>query len=136
MLNKEIAKLLRSKDILTAVTTLYKTQGLQNINNFHIIKEMVTIFTFEDISLLPDDTIRKWLSLCDDDELCIALVDSGNYLKSKILNNMSEERAWRLKKMMDSQDAVSLDQEYLAMNHLLEILQKTEEDNKITLERF
>ncbi|HEX3022655.1 MAG TPA: FliG C-terminal domain-containing protein [Lachnospiraceae bacterium] len=94
------------------------------------------LFTFEDISLLPDDTITKWLLMCNDDELCIALADSGNFLKSKILNNMSGERAWRLKKMMDSQDAVSLDQEYLAMNHLLEILQKMEEDNRITLERF
>jgi DNA-binding transcriptional MerR regulator len=223
-LHKEISRLQRSKDILTAVTTIYKMQGLQYINNFHIVEEMITmstkfgnifsrlevalqikilkelyntgtllpetvkeigsdsgqvllnelhmvmvkallnkssyeveknimmelekqdidfcnsikkaLFTFEDISLLPDDTISQWLTMCDDDELCLALADSGNYLKSKILNNMSEERALRLKKIMDSQDAVSLDQEYLATNHLLEILQKMEEDNIIALERF
>ncbi|MCH4890595.1 MerR family transcriptional regulator [Acidaminobacter sp. JC074] len=42
-LEKEISKLNRSKELLKAVTRIYKTSGLDYISNFHLIKEMVTV---------------------------------------------------------------------------------------------
>lgn len=44
-LNQEVDKLNKSKELLEAVTNIYKTSGLEYINNFHLIKEMVTMNT-------------------------------------------------------------------------------------------
>jgi len=65
---------------------------------------MSAMFTFDDVARLPDDTVKKWLNKCKDDELVIALKDSNNYLINKILANMESERADKIKKEIDNQD--------------------------------
>jgi DNA-binding transcriptional MerR regulator len=43
ILKKEMAKLGRCKEMLEAVTHIYKTHGLHYVNNFHVMKEMVAM---------------------------------------------------------------------------------------------
>lgn len=224
ILNKDISRLEKSKVLLEAVTNIYQTQGLEYINNFYLMEEMLYmstkfskifnrlelglqikilkelyktgtllpetlreigsesgqvllkeihmvmikallnksnseveknimmtlekediefrneimkgLFTFDDIAKLPDETIKKWLTKCEDNELSIALKDSGNYLKNKVFNNMSCERSDRLKKSIENIDAVSLDQEFVAMNNLIDLLRKMEANGEIVIDRF
>jgi DNA-binding transcriptional MerR regulator len=44
-INQEVSKLNKNKELLEAVSNIYKTNGLEYINNFHLIKEMVTMNT-------------------------------------------------------------------------------------------
>lgn len=47
-LDKNISQLCRSKEILVAITKIYKNHGLEYINNFYLMKEMVymnSVFT-------------------------------------------------------------------------------------------
>ncbi len=44
-INREVCKLNKNKELLEAVSNIYKTNGLEYINNFHLIKEMVTMNT-------------------------------------------------------------------------------------------
>lgn len=224
MYQKEISRLSRKKEMLQAVTHIYKTNGLEYINNFHYIKEMVSMstkftkifnrldlrlqikiikelyktgtlspetlreigsesgqillnelhmiivktllngvepsiekaiietlekedpefaedakkamFTFSDIAKLPDDTIKKWLGKCKDNELSIALKDSGSFLKNKIFSNLELDRTERLKQNIANDDLAGLDQEYTAMNNLIEVLRQMELNGEIIIERF
>lgn len=44
-LDLEVTRLNKSRDMLKAVTRIYKTNGLQYIDNFHMIKEIVSMNT-------------------------------------------------------------------------------------------
>lgn len=44
-LDQEVTKLNKSKEMLEAVTRIYKTNGIDYINNFHLMKEMVSMNT-------------------------------------------------------------------------------------------
>jgi hypothetical protein len=49
---------------------------------------------------------------------------------------MSSERSDRLKKSIENIAAGSLDQEYVAMNNLIDLLRKMEANGEIIIERF
>lgn len=87
-------------------------------------------------SKLPDETIGKWLPKCKDEDLNLALKDSGNYLKNKILCNMSDERARLIKVGIANNMESSIDAEFSAMNNLIGILRVMEMNEGIIIERF
>ena len=94
------------------------------------------IFTFEDILILPDATIKKWLEKCDDQQLAIALTESGNYLKNRIILLMESDRAERVKRKINELEVPSLDEVYSAMTSLIDILRELEMKGEIKIRRF
>ncbi len=221
---QKISELSRSKEILTAVTKIYKLHGLEYVNNYRLMKEMIgmnnvfvkifnkldlslqikillelyrtgsltpetlkeigtepgtrllnelhmtivkvllnkvdrnvekniivnlekidsefadelkkAMFTFDDIAMLPDVTIEKWLKKCDDEELRIAFSESGKYVRNRILNNLSCERREKIKRSIKDSNMPSLDEVYVAMTNLVEILREMEVAEEIRIERF
>lgn len=223
-LDREMSEIVRHKKILNAITSIYKSQGLDYVNNYHLMKEMIGVnsifvknfntfdmklqikilmelyhsgsltpetlkeigtdsgtrllkelhlttikvllnrvdqdveknilqtlhqqdpefaeevknamFTFDDIAILSDATIVKWLTKCTDEELKIALFDSGKYIRNRILSNLSSERASQIQKSLKDLKVPSLDEIYVATTHLVDILRNMEVAGEITIERF
>lgn len=223
-LDREMSEIVRHKKILNAITNIYKSQGLDYVNNYHLMKEMIGVnnifvknfntldlqlqikilmelyrtgsltpetlkeigtgsgtrllkelhmitikvllnkvdqnveknivqtlqkedpdfaeevknamFTFDDIAMLPDVTIEKWLIKCADEELKIALYDCGKYIRNRVLSNLPSERASQIQKSLTDSKAPSLDEIYVATTHLIDILGKMEVAGEITIERF
>lgn len=97
---------------------------------------MKAMFTFDDIPKLDDETIRKWLEKCGDDDLTVALKDSSKYLKDKIFNNMDAKRANIIRDKIADSALVSLDEAFSSMSNLISILRKMESEGLIVIHRF
>lgn len=82
------------------------------------------LFTFDDIVMLPDKTIEKWLEKCDDADLVIALKCCNRYVSARIFNDLPSERLETIKSSLKESREYTLDESYSSMKKLVEILKE------------
>jgi flagellar motor switch protein FliG len=92
----------------------------------------ISMFNFEDIIMLPDTTIKKWLEKCDDERLAMSLSSSGKVTQKRIYNNLSRERR---EKIINTEKSYSLEETYEAMTDLVEVLKKMDMSGEIEIDR-
>lgn len=93
------------------------------------------MFTFEDLIMLSDENVEKWLKKCSDKELIIALSESGNSVRSKVYKNMPIARTEMMKEGIESLHVPTLDEIYEATTSLIEILKNMDYLGEISIER-
>lgn len=96
---------------------------------------MKSMFTFDDLGRLPDKTLEVWIESCDDDAIVKALIDGNKYVKSRILFNMDKTRADILNQRILNEQ-VTLDESFMAMENLLDVLRQLETKGEIIIDRF
>lgn len=92
------------------------------------------MFTFDDIVVLDDETIVKWLKKCNDEELTMALSESGNSVRNKIYKNMPAHRMKKIKDNIQTESLYTLDKVYEATTNLIEILKQMDLSREINIE--
>jgi DNA-binding transcriptional MerR regulator len=90
------------------------------------------LFTFEDIVMLSDKTLEKWLVKCDDKDIIIALKESSKYVIARIFSNMPSERISQIKNLISESEEPTLDESYISMKKLIEILKQMDFSGEIT----
>jgi DNA-binding transcriptional MerR regulator len=124
------------KSILNQVDRSAEKNIVKNLEktDFKLSEEIKSaLFTFDDVIMLPDKAIEKWLLKCDDRDLAIALKESSKYIKIRIFSNMPAERISKIKGLMDGSVEYKLYECYTSMTRLVSILQQMDFSGEITI---
>jgi DNA-binding transcriptional MerR regulator len=102
--------------------------------DFNLSEEIKgAMFTFEDVIILSDKIIEKWLDKCDDRDLVIALKESSIYVRTRIFTNLSRKRLDLIRDKFNELTEYSLDESYIAMKNLVHILQQMDFSGEIDI---
>jgi DNA-binding transcriptional MerR regulator len=124
------------KSILNQVDRSTEKNIIKNLEktDFKLSEEIKSaLFTFDDVIMLPDKAIEKWLLKCDDRDLAIALKESCKYIKIRIFSNMPAERISKIKSLQDGSVEYKLYECYTSMTRLVSILQQMDFSGEITI---
>ncbi|VFP78028.1 Flagellar motor switch protein FliG [Buchnera aphidicola (Cinara cuneomaculata)] len=92
-------------------------------------------FTFEDIIIVDDISIKCIINNIDLDSLCIVLRDVHNSLKNKFISNMSNEQRKYFKETIFLNKSITDDIIFLKKNLLLQKIKKLIRMNKIIIKQ-
>lgn len=127
------------KSILNKVDMNVEKRIMENLEKIdsELAEEIKSaLFTFDDIIMLPDKTIEKWLTKCENKDLVIALSESNKYLSKRVFNNLPCERLELIKNSLGENNEYTLDERYISMKKLIEILKQMDFSGEITINKI
>ena len=93
------------------------------------------MFLFEDMLTLSDTSIQKIIKEVDTKVLALSLKATGDDLRAKIFNNMSERAGGMLKDEIEFLGPVRVTEVDDAQTHVLDVIRQLDESGEITIAR-
>jgi flagellar motor switch protein FliG len=92
-----------------------------------------SLFTFENIIMLPDNAIKKWVEECNEEDLIIGLSQTKRNIANRIISNMSDESAEKIEKGIKDLKELTLDNLYIAKTNLISILRRMDISGEVSI---
>lgn len=110
-------------------------QSLEDNNNDLATEVKQRMYTFDDLIVLDDKSLRKVLKEIDGKELAIALKGASEEIKNQIFGNISTRAAQDLKDEMDMMGPVRIKNVEESQQRICAILRKLQETGDIEMDR-
>ncbi len=110
-------------------------QSLEDNNNDLATEIKQRMYTFDDLIVLDDKSLRKVLKEIDFKELAIALKGAGDEIKNQIFGNLSTRAAEDIREEMDMMGPVRIKNVEESQQRIITILRKMQESGDIEFDR-
>lgn len=130
---------------LSIVTNLFRNMGSEveknimdtlKVDDKELFEEIAdSMFTIDDIVILDDLAIQKWLRNIEYDDLIIAMHGMKEYAVKRIFKNLSKAAAEKTKKQLEEKSNISTEEVYSAVTNLINILKELDRTGEINIDR-